>query len=124
MLNTDTFVVYGLKDPRDSSLRYIGITRKPLKVRLLGHYCNPTPTTAGWINDLSAIGLRPAIEALDSISGEKCRVGYFSPLKNKALRLEHAWITKELAAGSPLLNRDTADRSVTYPFAMPPAPPE
>jgi hypothetical protein len=63
--NNATGTVYALIDPRDNSVRYIGATIKPLKVRLYGHLKGPTAKRVkAWIDDLAAAGLVPQIEAI------------------------------------------------------------
>lgn len=57
--------LYGLTDPRNSKIRYIGITKHPL-TRFSEHLHTKTNYKKdGWINDLKRVGLRPGIVILD-----------------------------------------------------------
>lgn len=62
-----TGTVYGLFDPRDGSLRYIGQTVLPLEVRLTGHLgeaFHPMFPKQLWTRELLEMGLRPIIRPI------------------------------------------------------------
>lgn len=62
--------IYGLIDPRDGQLRYVGKTVQPLHNRLLRHVSTTCVTTHvyNWILSLKAEGLRPDIFEIDSVT--------------------------------------------------------
>lgn len=60
--------VYGLIDPRDASIRYVGHTANSMAHRLSQHINDSanTPKTQ-WIAELAALGLQPGIVQLDAV---------------------------------------------------------
>lgn len=58
--------IYGLVDPRDGRLRYVGQTIKSVPRRLFGHLLDyDKPTRKGrWIAELKSLGLNPQIVAI------------------------------------------------------------
>ena len=64
---TDTTYIYGLKDPRDEKIRYIGKTSHP-KERL-GHHIQVKYNNhkSNWIQSLLQIGLTPSMEIIDEV---------------------------------------------------------
>ena len=83
--------IYGLFDPIDRSLRYVGRTMHKLKKRLSGHMASPSGAPMrGWVRELKANGLRPTIELIETV-----------PLAGAAAR-EAYWI--ERCAPADLLN--------------------
>lgn len=59
-------LLYVLADPRDRSIRYAGVTRTPLRVRLNAHLHHARTLTRTshaqrWLNALAADGVRPLI---------------------------------------------------------------
>lgn len=58
--------LYGLLDPRDGMLRYIGQTTVSTKTRFHSHLADRRKKTAKgrWINDLRSVGLRPELIVL------------------------------------------------------------
>ncbi len=63
-MDTRLFYVYGLYDPRDGALRYIGLSCN-LKMRLRYHVNQPLRCISDWIADLKANGQRPLIEPIE-----------------------------------------------------------
>lgn len=65
--------IYGLRDPRDWRIRYIGRTVVSLNKRLIGHRYvrNPRHYTRreNWIHKLFSLGLKPVIEFLQCVPG-------------------------------------------------------
>ncbi len=66
------FFIYGLFDPRDGELRYIGKTEKALGVRLSGHLCaaNQGKNTHlfNWIRLLRTMGEKPYISQIQVLN--------------------------------------------------------
>jgi hypothetical protein len=66
--------IYGLRDPRDERIRYVGKTRRPLRARLNGHLGEvkrwPKSAKSEWIAELATSGLLPQIVEL-----ERCAPG-------------------------------------------------
>ena len=59
-------VIYGLVDPRDGALRYVGKTTN-LRIRLNGHMCGPGQTyRERWVRLLRGSGLRPSVVVLEN----------------------------------------------------------
>jgi hypothetical protein len=88
-----TGTVYALVDPRDNRVRYVGATKKPLKVRLNGHMTNPARRIRTWVDALAAGGLMPRIEPITE-----------NVPMDDLWDLERAEITRRLIAGERLLN--------------------
>lgn len=66
---TEPVVIYALVDPRDQTVRYIGITSKSLEQRLNEHLRSPSNhRTARWFGQLRASGQTPLIQGLASAS--------------------------------------------------------
>ena len=67
------FLVYGLIDPRDSTLRYVGKSSSGL-IRPRSHFCpcrlREQTHAAHWIRSVIAAGLKPQIVILDTASDE------------------------------------------------------
>lgn len=64
--------VYGLVDPRDDSVRYVGKTENSLSSRYSYHYRRSLDgrdqsRKAAWIKSLDAAGLKPEIEVLEIV---------------------------------------------------------
>jgi hypothetical protein len=105
--NEKPWNVYILRDPRTLEVRYVGITTAELPIRLRRHVNaarieGPTHRS-NWIKGLSAAGLTPVIEAVDSGLGEW----------EKA---EQGWIAHFRAAGARLTNgTDGGNGSLGHP---------
>lgn len=58
--------VYGLVDPRDGALRYIGASKAPLRryEQHLGRVGPPTRDMTEWLDELESEGLRPDLRLL------------------------------------------------------------
>src|SRR5260370_18737051 len=62
------YTIYALIDPRDSSIRYIGITDNPdqrLKEHLRGRGGNPPKRN--WVYELRQLGLVPIMQPLETV---------------------------------------------------------
>lgn len=89
--------LYALVDPQDGTVRYIGQTTKPLRVRLAGHLSNPSPRVASWLADLAQGGVQPQIVPVrESVPAADL------------LTVEREEITARLLAGEDLLNEAIA----------------
>jgi len=98
----ETASIYGLKDPRDGSIRYIGKSEDPER-RFKGHLTDKaySPKTI-WLDRLHAEGLQPELVIFDEVSADVWR------------RVEQRWITKGLALGWPLTNREASADDVGH----------
>lgn len=87
--------IYGLRDPRDWRIRYIGRTAWPFAKRMSSHLHvrNPRHYTRreNWIQKLISIGLKPTMEFLECVPGN----GFES---------ERNWIAKFRNMGHELVN--------------------
>lgn len=62
MKKIDHFVIYGLIDPRDGQLRYIGKSGRGTAWRLVRHLADTGRNyRTNWINSLKKLGLRPTV---------------------------------------------------------------
>lgn len=90
-----TTSIYGLRDPRDWRIRYIGRTAKSFPKRLLqhGYIRNPRHYTRreNWIQLLLRQGLKPIMECLEVVPGDGCEA-------------ERKWIAKFREMGHDLVN--------------------
>jgi hypothetical protein len=83
--------IYGMFDPIDKSLRYVGRTIHKLVERLSDHVASPVNDgMREWIRELASLGLRPTIETIE-----------VTPMRGAAGR-ERYWIRRYRLAG--LLN--------------------
>lgn len=64
MTTQNTGTIYGLVDPRDETIRYVGQTVKPIEARLAGHLAAPAPRVKAWIEELAVDGSLPRIVAI------------------------------------------------------------
>ena len=98
-----TKTVYGLVDPRDQTIRYVGVTVHRLEQRLNGHWSDSWIRKHGsalgsnikriaWINELRALQMKPSIKALESVPVED----------DKA---EQRWIRKLTREGHSITNK-------------------
>lgn len=105
--------IYGLSDPRDLRIRYVGHT-VDLATRLSGHIADnaATPKTQ-WIAELASLGLQPVMVVLDEV------------LYNDRFHEEYRWIYLGRARGWDLTNivamktdnyRDIADNTTGKVF--------
>jgi hypothetical protein len=91
--------IYGLADPRDHVIRYVGKTSLPLGARLDWHMKEPTnQRMAEWLCELEWKGIRPEIAVL-----EICHV-------TKWENTERMWIAR-LRAVSSMLNVEPGGES-------------
>lgn len=84
--------IYVLKDPKTGDIRYVGLTRFPVK-RLNNEVNYPhTKHLKNWVNSLKSVGLKPTMEIVEeSEEGAACGV-------------ERKWITEMRSRGCRLIN--------------------
>lgn len=58
-----TKTVYGLVDPRDGRVRYVGSSKRPA-IRYRSHLSGGDKCTGEWVAELKALGLRPDLRLL------------------------------------------------------------
>ncbi len=91
-----TVFIYGLFDPRNLELRYIGRTKHPASIRVSQHIHDAKKNNIThkdrWVNQLISEGLRPATEIL-----EECTEDNWS-------EIEQAWIAECKKFGLNLVN--------------------
>lgn len=91
-----TYLIYGLIDPRDKLIHYIGMTMD-LHARMRAHAVNHSgiPNTANWIANLEVEGLLPIVRIFCNVYGL-----YACGEEERSL------IRKFYLEGHPLLNRN------------------
>lgn len=95
-----SYTIYALKDPRTKKVRYVGATSTSLHKRLTQHLYSidredQNSPNVQWLRELSALGLQPTIERVDSVLSE-------SPIA--ASRMEQAWMNFYESSGANILN--------------------
>ncbi len=92
------YQIYALIDPRDNSIRYIGMSAD-VHVRFYGHLKSHKANEGKrrWLAELQRKGIEPALQILETIeaSGDAYAI---------ACEREHYWIDEMIRLGSPLLN--------------------
>jgi len=93
--------IYGLYDPRNGNLRYIGKTLN-LKTRLYLHLREIRNTHKNqWLKNLKDLGLSPEMKVLQIIENSDDKDWQ---------DIEKEWISKSLKEGHPLTNLDSGGR--------------
>jgi hypothetical protein len=65
-------LIYGLIDPRDGTIRYIGKTQQSLQCRLRGHLnCAGRRHVTCWIRQLKDLGLTPQIQLMAQVDNSR-----------------------------------------------------
>ena len=91
-MSVETTFIYGLRDPRDSQIRYVGKSNDP-RHRLRGHLSRRGGTYArNWIGSLLSDGIRPELVILEEVSKKRWKVA------------EQAWIQYLRRLGCKLTN--------------------
>ena len=101
------FTIYGLVDPRDGSIRYVGRTVDP-RERLYAHCSSSGCASLGgsgkarqdWLRELRGLGLRPTLRELEYVETFEL-----------AIEAEEQWIAFGLARKWPLTNRHRSGRA-------------
>lgn len=73
MISVAATLIYGLIDPRDGSIRYVGKTTLPLAKRLNRHLAvskTRRSHSAAWLRSLIRDGLRPEVEVLETVPAD------------------------------------------------------
>jgi hypothetical protein len=107
----DVAFIYVLRDPRDDTVRYVGVSfgtpgdryygqNKALARRLNGHVHTPSSfQMRDWVGELQALGLRPLCECVQTVP---CEHG---------VEMERWWIAELRNRGCDLLNKIRTDAS-------------
>jgi hypothetical protein len=102
MATEHLYIIYALVDPRDESVRYIGITDN-MPMRFKEHLREAGSITAkgGWLAEMQRYGIRPAVRILEEIQIEKTQ-------RYIVEERERYWIRAFEQSGTSLTNiRDT-----------------
>ena len=102
--------IYGLVDPRDGMIHYVGRTRAALRSRLSGHRADIALCWDGkargagqdkiaWLTDLQRAGLSPTIKILEEVNSDG------------AVDAEKRWVQALFKAGVPLTNQQWRPKS-------------
>ncbi len=106
-LHSQPRFIYALIDPRDDTVRYVGVT-KDVYFRLHRHVKDDTKDSKrAWINELEQLGLSPELEVLETIEIEPDRPEDIDAI---ALQREKYWIQEFLKSGASLLNVQSVPR--------------
>lgn len=94
-MDNQIYTVYTLIDPRDNTVRYVGITAGPINRRLAEHLVGNDGNKAkiAWVSELNQLGISPIIKPLEEVKGRK-----------ETLEREQYWIQYFLDRGAPLTN--------------------
>jgi hypothetical protein len=101
-----TSTVYLLRDPRDDTPRYVGITKHSLKKRLSRHISvenRETDHRSNWIRQLISLGLSPVIELLEVVED------------SQRIDSEQAWILGFRQIGANLVNSTDGGEGIINP---------
>lgn len=94
--NDREYQIYALIDPRDRTIRYVGIS-KDARVRPAQHLNEVENRKRAWLFDLKQQGLQPDIEILETVTSDQDVISL-------ALEREEYWIQRFLDAGARLTN--------------------
>lgn len=89
-------VVYALLDPRDGTIRYVGVSTNVqgrVQFHRNGGGAKDNPAKVAWVGELRVLGLEPEYLQLEECSDSE-----------EAFRAEKRWIDFCLAEEEPLLN--------------------
>ena len=90
------YLIYGLLDPRDASLRYVGKTHMRREHRLERHVESAlegaSAPVSQWIRELHGVGLDPVVFVIERIPGD----ADWREAEVNAIRRWHAWPESEL----------------------------
>lgn len=86
--------VYGLVDPRNDKVRYVGLS-KNMQRRYQSHASKSTVTTRDWFDELKALGMSPGIILLEEVESQD------------GVDVEYEWIFFYQQTQGDLLNRRT-----------------
>lgn len=102
---THRYCVYKLINPITGIIFYVGVTSKPLEVRLYGHISEAlvnysSPKKGSIIREIVKNGYSPVIEAIEEFNGSN-----LDELCSIAMEREKYWIMHLIESGHPLTNR-------------------
>lgn len=107
-MNSNKFVTYIIRDPRDQTPVYVGQTcdfaRRKIQhtIKAQGRKLNiGTVNINTYLVDLFSLGYLPSFEKVDECQSEE-----------KSLISETLWVQKLVAVGYPLLNRHNTHRQI------------
>lgn len=95
------FYVYGLIDPRDNQIHYVGITRNTPARRLASHITSGGSAKDNWIASLLDAGFLPTITVLQSAATYQ-----------EIFEMESWWIRLAEVAGWPITNTNKTNRHI------------
>lgn len=95
-MKKSTVIIYGLYDPRDGVLRYVGKTSQPLHARVVQHTAPKalrlSHHRAAWLRSLDAEGLKPEARVIEETTADEWE------------SRERYWIAFHRAQGANLVN--------------------
>lgn len=98
------YSVYILIDPRDSSIRYVGISRQ-VERRYREHCRGESGVeVSAFVQELKAHNLLPQMQIVEEAIPDECI----------AEMREYYWMDHFLAEGASLLNKISSSRSITF----------
>lgn len=108
--------IYTLSDPRDASIRYVGMSQNAYK-RYAMHLMNRSGmdnAKQNWIGELLQAGLGPTLNIVETVE-----------TKEKTEKREAYWIQYHLNLGAPLLNvsKNNLTRNQKHVSFLPPRKP-
>lgn len=95
------FYVYGLIDPRDNQIHYVGITRNTPARRLASHITSGASAKDSWLATVLDAGFLPAISILQT-----------AETYEEIFELESWWIRLAELAGWPITNTNKISRRI------------
>ena len=99
--------IYGLYDPRDETLRYVGVTVLSLDARLAGHLTDDGDyRRCRWIAGIRKVGLVPTIRLLETVEDDD------------RWDAERRWIALARQSGADLTNTSDGGEGRTGPLPL------
>ena len=95
------FYVYGLIDPRDNQIHYVGITQNSPARRLASHISGGASAKDGWLTALIDVGFLPRIAVLQQ-----------AETYSEIFELETWWIKIAEQVGWPITNTNKTNRRI------------
>lgn len=109
--------IYGLVDPRDGQLRYVGKTTRKLSRRLIEHLGKSTKKThkSNWLAALAKLGLKPTlveIQVVDIEVENQAETHWIAYFKSLGFRLTNGTVGGDGLVGFRKLDQQTRDLAV------------
>ncbi len=98
------FYVYGLIDPRDNQIHYVGITQNSPARRLASHISGGASAKDGWLTSMIDAGFLPRITVLQ-----------VAETYSEIFELETWWIKIAEQVGWPITNTNKTNRRIARP---------